>query len=171
MYRFRFESVLKYRRRIEDQKQREFAFIQRNLMTELSKLQMLEEARNESLGFLSERQKKGMSIREIALFDAYLERNSYDIDLQREDLYRLYQDAEIKRQELLEASQRKSILEKLREHERNDYLEEERRLERIRNDEISINKYARTMHYSRIVEADRHMELTPTEGKGHAKTE
>lgn len=144
MYRFRFESVLRYRRQLMDQVLLEFSDLQRKLVTEYSKLDLVEQTGREYARLFQEQQKKGMTIREVGLFQSFFHRLHFEADAQREKLFALNQRVEAKRAELLDASKKKKILERLREVEEEKYREEERKLEQQQYDEIAVNKSART---------------------------
>ena len=146
---FRFESVLRYRRRIEEQKQKELAEVQRRLLTEVSRLRYLEERREEARTALDRAKARGVLLRELVLHDAYLEGLAAEICIQRKRLYDLHRAAERKREELLDSSRRKKVLEKLEERDRERQYREELRRERIRNDEIAAARYVRSLRGGR----------------------
>ncbi len=153
-YRFRFASVLKYRGRILERIEREFAELQRKLLTEFSRLDFLEKSRAETIRNMQDRQASGMTIQDLRLYDAFLERIDFEVQHQREVLKECNHEVETKRQELLIASQKKKALEKLREYEEKEYRERERHLETLQNDELTLIKIARNRCTGRIHERD-----------------
>jgi len=127
-----------------DQVLREFSELQRKLVTEYSKLDLLEQTGREYARLFHERQETGITIREVGLFQSFFHRLHFETDAQRQKLYTLNQQVEAKRQELLDASKKKKILERLREVEEEKYREEERKREQRQYDEIAVNKITRT---------------------------
>ena len=149
MRAFRFETVLRYRRRIEEQKQRELAGVQRRLLAETARLSYLEERRERARAAVDRERSRGMRLRDLALYDAYLEGLAAEVVLQRRRVYELHAEAERRRGELLEASRAKKVLEKLKERYREQERRDRERRERIRNDEIAAARYVRALHGGR----------------------
>lgn len=142
---FRFESILRLRCLELEQVQKEYARIEGRLMTELSKLDLLEKTRQQHAARMRRRQATGTAIREIGLYDAFFGSLDHQIAVQRGLLDDLKKEAEEKREALIKASQKKRIFEKLKEQEEERHREEENKRERLRNDSLAINKVARAM--------------------------
>jgi flagellar export protein FliJ len=164
VYHFRFESVLRLRRRELDQLQREFANVERKLLLEVSRLELFEKTKNHYAESLARRQAEGIDMRELGLYCSAIDKTESQVENQRMILHELNKTAEEKRQELLSAAQKKRILEKLKEYETEQYREEERRQERIQNDGFSANKIARAMSVWR----DHEHEMKTTAGSEEA---
>ncbi|NOY52942.1 MAG: flagellar export protein FliJ [Deltaproteobacteria bacterium] len=165
MYRFRFESVLRYRQQAMDQVRREFSELQRKLVTEYSRLDLLEQTGREYARLFHERQGEGIAIREVGLFQSFFHRLHFETDAQRKKLYSLNQRVEGKRQELLDASKKKKVLERLREVEEDQYREEERKREQRQYDEIAVNKITRAQAIWRAPGTDEDLVRTGEKGE------
>ncbi len=154
MIPFRFAAVLRYRERLLEQLQREFGALERQLMLEMSRLTMLEQTKREQSVKVARLQQKGALVREIGLYHQALDRLHTAVEKQRLRLQQLNAEVEAKREALVEAMQKKKILENLRERDAEAQREAERRRERLLVDEMVVNKRARAMSLSRTREAE-----------------
>ncbi len=137
-YKFKLQSVLNYRQILEGQAQQQLAAsLQQRL--ELQQQQVRVEERLEQTDReLRVKQQKGMDIAEMTLFEDQISHCQRQLELLRKQLHRLEKTIDEQRQELLQASMERQVMEKLRDKQKDEYLREEGRKERELLDEISL---------------------------------
>ncbi|HLC25544.1 MAG TPA: flagellar export protein FliJ [bacterium] len=137
MFKFRLEPVLRVRKRTEEKLQQELAQCQMARKDALVCLADLENRKSRYRIELQARQEQGVTVVEMDLYRAYLERVGTEIVKQQESVLELEGALEMKRLELVEASKKKKVLERLKEKYRHDYDYEEMREEIRILDEIA----------------------------------
>lgn len=136
--KFKLQSVLNYRKTLEDQaQQRMTESLQKRHQLEQS-YQHQEQALKRQDTELKERQRVGMTVAELTLFESHIvhcRRMMTDLDAQMKTL-----DVQIdrEREELQKVAQDRQVMEKLKEKKEAEYQQELARQERIMLDEISL---------------------------------
>ncbi len=142
-FNFRFEKILKLKRRIEDELKSELAALElrkKNAAIEKEKLvRELESLRGE----FSKRQQEGMSGGEIQLYLSLLSSLSFLITRKEKEIKSLEKDIETKKREIIEASKERKKFEKLKERNFEAYRYEEALKERKILDEMGLNLFIR----------------------------
>ena len=142
-FRFRFQRILDLSEREEEQRKNELAAAMGKVYAEEQKSAHLHRTRdfseNEVLA-LSERGQ--LNLTELTLFWSYLQRLEREMGDQRTRIRAAEQDAEKKRQILLEATMDKKKLENLKERRYAEYLKEVNREERATLDEVGSRTVA-----------------------------
>ena len=138
---FRLQPVLKYRMLREDQQRQQLAevlgrkgSIKAALAEQHRHCQALEKG-------LEKQQKDGISVQDLQLFKARIDRQHRQIRQLEEKVARLQQETTARREELREASRDRQLLDNLRERFHADQRREEQRREALLMDEISL-KYS-----------------------------
>ncbi|MBI4714373.1 MAG: flagellar export protein FliJ [Nitrospirae bacterium] len=134
-WKFPLETVLDYRKSLEEQARREFMEAKEALELEERRLGVLEAARRKSADDLKARQTRSADPRELLLYHGYLQQVGREIELQQRrvtEVMRRYTD---KRETLLSTSKDKKVLEKLKERKEDLSRVRVRREERRRLDE------------------------------------
>jgi flagellar export protein FliJ len=85
MFHFTLEPVLRHRKLIEEELQKEMAATKRRLLTEEEKLLGLEETKSRCLRELQEKQAKGIRALDISLYSDFIGRVTTQIGAQREN--------------------------------------------------------------------------------------
>lgn len=137
MFKFRLEPVLRVRKRTEEKLQRELAQCRLEWEGACSHLATLEEEQRRYRRELGEKRLRGMTVGELELYDAYLQRLRDERVGQEARVRELGAAVEGKRLELVEAAKRKKILERLKAKQEEIYGEEELRRENRVLDEIA----------------------------------
>lgn len=137
MFRFRLDPLLNFRRRQEDEKQRDLALAAREFMKVNSELEEQTQQRRQAAATLNEKGSRGEEVSVLRLYEDFIKGRNYDIVNKKAELQKA-QGAVTKRQEeLLEYVKRRRSLEAYREKREEAYRKEEIRTERILMDEIA----------------------------------
>lgn len=145
MYRFNLQVLLDYRKRIEEGLQIELSQIQRELEKEKQLLLAYRREKNYYEEELVKKEEKEINVNEALLYRDYLRGMRIRIKEQRDSVAKIKGDFDIKQNELLNATKKRKVLEKVKEKEWNRFKENIERRERILVDEIGMRKYQRDM--------------------------
>jgi len=130
--------VLNYRQSLEDQAQQRLSdSLQRRKDLELE-LQGQREQLQRHDSALQDRQREGLTIAEMELFEAPIRHCQRVIKQLQQQLERLDRQIEQEREELLNAARDRQVMEKLKEKQEAEYRRELTRQERAILDEISL---------------------------------
>ncbi len=145
-FRFRFENILKYRENIEKQKISEFLKAQEKYYNQKKKVEKLEKERDSILDLMKElSSSENFDIATFNMVRGFVLKLEDDIKFEQEVLIQLKEIMEIRRRELLKATQDKKIMEKLRERDYNAYMEFINKKETIELDEITSKNYNKNL--------------------------
>lgn len=145
MYRFNLQVVLDYRKRIEEGLQIELSQIQRELEKEKQLFLAYRREKNYYEEELVKREEKEINVNEALLYRDYLRGMRIKIKEQRDIVAKAKGDFDIKQNELLNATKKRKVLEKVKEKEWKRFKENVERRERILVDEAGMRKYQRSM--------------------------
>ncbi len=145
MYRFNLQVVLDYRKRIEEGLQIELSQIQRELEKEKQLFLAYRREKNYYEEELVKREEKEINVNEALLYRDYLRGMRIRIKEQRDIVVKAKGDFDIKQNELLNATKKRKVLEKVKEKEWKRFKENIERRERILVDEVGMRKYQRSM--------------------------
>ena len=145
MYRFNLQVLLDYRKRIEEGLQIELSQIQRKLEKEKQLLLAYRREKNYYEEELVKREEKEINVNEALLYRDYLRGMRIKIKEQRDSVAKAKGDFDIKQNELLNATKKRKVLEKVKEKEWKRFKENIERRERILVDEVGMRKYQRDM--------------------------
>ena len=141
MYRFNLEAVLNYRKRIEEGLQMELS----GTLRELESAKQVFFALQREKGFYEEelvkREAREVNIHESILYRDYLKGMNKKIKAQKEIVAKVKIAVDKKQEELLIATKKRKVLEKVREKHMKEFMDDLERKERIFTDEISIRRY------------------------------
>jgi len=141
MYRFNLEAVLNYRQRIEEGLQMELSGVQR----ELESAKQVFFAYQREKGFYEEelvkREAREVKIHESILYRDYLKGMNKKITAQKEIVAQAKIAVDKKQEELLIATKKRKVLEKVREKHMKEFMDGLEHKERLFTDEISVQRY------------------------------
>jgi len=143
MSNFTLEPVLRHRKLLEENLQRELAVLKKLLLAAQQKLKDYRNHTNELLGELEQKQDKGAAISEISLYVRFIEQLSLHMTKQEETVRIIQEQVDNKRQDLLEATKKKQILERLKEKALRAYQQLLRKREEDFLNEVGINQFNR----------------------------
>ena len=137
-HKFKLQSVLNYRQTLADQaQQRLTSSLLRKSQLEAELLQLQEHFQQLDLQ-LREKQQAGLSIAEIDLYEAQISHHRRQIKSLQQQLEPLDRQIFSERQELMNAARDKQVMDKLKEQQEAEHLQELARKEREMLDEISL---------------------------------
>ena len=145
MYRFNLQVLLDYRKRIEEGMQIELSQVQRELEKEKQLLTAYQREKRYYEEELVRREEKEIDVSEALLYRDYLRGMRIRIKEQRDVVAKAKGDLDIKQNELLNATKKRKVLEKVKEKEWKRFKENLERKERILIDEVGMRKYQRDM--------------------------
>ena len=140
---FRFQTVLDFRKNVEEKILGEFSEKKRQLEFEELKLQNLMKEWSALLGELKKMQNKAVPVGDIARYVAYIDQVKENENRQKIKIAEVSGQLETKRIELLDAVKKTKIMEKLKQRHAKDYKDDERALEQKNSDEMSVLKFGR----------------------------
>ena len=143
MFVFRFQTVLDFRKNVEEKILGEFSEKKRQLELEELKLQNLMKEWSALLGELKKMQNKAVPVGDIARYVAYIDQVKENENRQKIKIAEVSGQLETKRIELLDAVRKTKIMEKLKQRHAKDYKDDERALEQKNSDEMSVLKFGR----------------------------
>ena len=139
MPRFSLETALKVRNRLEK-------FYQKALADELQaeqqhkeKLELMSSALDVHNKDLDDAKENGLTVSQLILGDNFQKRIEQQMELIGYQLKEQQEVVDLKRHELTLATQKKRVLEILKDKENKKYIDEMERLERLEADEIAQN--------------------------------
>ena len=141
-FKFRLESVLKYRKIIEDERKREFAEANKAVEEQRGKIRQLEDERHEMVdvirGMRSGKTKEDVHL--SSMVDAMLVVGGIDMGIQsaNNEIRRLSKEVEGKRLAFVEAQRDKKAIEILKDKRKEVYLHDLEAENQAQLDELSI---------------------------------
>ena len=136
--KFKLQSVLNYRQSLEDQAQQILA-ASLQLRSELDEqLQQQQQKLQQHDGELKQRQKEGLTVAEIDLYESQIQHCRRLIEDFQGRLQQLDQQILLERKDLLHTARERQVMEKLKDKQEAEYRQELSRKERIMLDEISL---------------------------------
>jgi flagellar FliJ protein len=139
-FEFRLQPLLDWRKRVEQEKQRDFAAIGRIVEDCTLELERLADVRRQCTKQLGE-SARTRSPADLRLFDAHLRSLEAAMSAQRQRRYELEADWRRLRDELILANRERRVIEKLKERRRRAFEAEEARREEIELDETNARRY------------------------------
>lgn len=143
MSNFTLEPVLRHRKLTEENLQKELAVLNKLLLAEQLKLKDHRKNRSALLGQLEQKQSHGVAISEISLYVRFIEQLSGNMTKQEETVRIVQEQVDNKRQELIEVTKKKKILERLKEKTLRAYEQILRKKEEDFLNEVGINQFNR----------------------------
>jgi flagellar FliJ protein len=143
MFVFRFQTVLDFRKNVEEKILGEFSEKKRQLEFEELKLQNLMKEWSALLGELKKMQNKAVPVGDIARYVAFIDQVKENENRQKIKIAEVSVQLETKRIELLDAVRKTKIMEKLKQRHAKEYKDDERALEQKNSDEMSVLKFGR----------------------------
>lgn len=140
---FRFEPLLKYKAFVEETMRNEFLDVAGRLDIEEERLFALEEIWRRAVEDLEHRQTMQVHPHEIFMYHTYLQQISLEIETQRKRVHETRKVYHEKRESLVDASQERKIVEKVKEKDARGIIEEAKREEKKLMDETAKNRYLR----------------------------
>ena len=143
MYKFNLQVLLDYRTRIEEGLQIELSQFQRELDNAKQLFFTYQREKSYYEDELVKKEEKEIDLEEGLLYRDYLRGMRIRIVEQRELVAKAKIDFDKKQKELLEATKKKKVLEKVKEKDLKRFMAALERKERIMIDEMGIRRYQR----------------------------
>ena len=139
MPRFSLETALKVRKRLEKFYQKALADEIQTEQQYKEKLELISNSLDEHNKDLDDAKENGLSVSQLILGGHFQQRIEHQMELLRYQLKEQQEVVDLKRHELTLATQKKRVLEILKDKENKKYRDEMERLERLEADEIAQN--------------------------------
>jgi flagellar FliJ protein len=143
MFIFKLQSVLEYRKNIEEKIHNEFSEKKRELDTQRLRMKSLINERNNLIAELRNMQDKPLPADDFAVHFSYVEQLRENEKKQKIVIHQVKEQVESKRKELLEAVKKRKMMEKLKQQHTEEYDSNLRNLEQKASDEMSVLKFGR----------------------------
>jgi len=138
MYHFTLEPVLRHRKLIEEELQKEMAATKRLLLSEKEKLLGLEESKSRCLRELQGKQAKGIRALDISLYSDFIGQVTIQIEAQGKRVVGVQRSLAKKRKTLVKAMKERKTVDQLKKNRLMAYERNERRKEQKWIDEIAL---------------------------------
>jgi flagellar FliJ protein len=145
MFKFKLQSVLEYRRNVEERVQGEFSEFKRYLEEQKAVLSALVKERKAFMEDLRSMQRGSIRADDIAALVAYVEVIREKETAQMEVIRKAQDDLEKKRLELIDAVKNRKVMESLREKHEEEYRKHLRETEQKHSDEMAVLKFGRRL--------------------------
>ena len=139
MLRFSLETALKVRKRLEKFYQKALADEVQAEQQYKEKLELMNGALDVHNKDLDDAKENGLTISQLILGGHFQQRIEQQMELMGYQLKEQHEVVDLKRHELTLATQKKRVLEILKDKENKKYIDEMERLERLEADEIAQN--------------------------------
>ena len=143
MYKFSLEPVLKYRKLLEEDLQKDFAILKRQLLDEKVRLSNFEQVRDRFRGELQQKQMKNFNVSDILLYTDFLQEVSKEIEKQSKKILEAEKRVDQKREELVGAMKNRKIIDRLREKGLKAHVQELSKKEQGLMNEAAINIFSK----------------------------
>lgn len=142
-FQFRFETVLRQRRMIEDERQRDLAKLYRRRMILQNQIRHMQDTIRESKHELSDTLVGQVDLSRVGQFAAYSGQVASRAHEIVRELAKIEQEVDSARARLIEASRGRKAIELLRERHLAVFRTEQRRREERELDEVATQQYTR----------------------------
>ncbi len=146
MYHFSLEPVLRHRKLIEEELQKEMAAKKRLLLSEEAKLLGLEKDRHRCLRELQEKQAKGIRALDISLYSDFIGQVTIQIEEQKKRVLSVERSLAKKRKTLVKAMKERKTVDQLKKNRLRTYERNERRKEQKWIDEIALTGFQKSQN-------------------------
>ena len=143
MFKFKMQSVLDYRRNVEEKILGDYSDLKRRHAEEKGILKQLVGSRRQALHALRGTGNRVMNVSDIAESIAYIELIRSQEERQKGVIRQVKALVEAKHRELMEAVKNRKVMEKLKERHEYEYRKEMSELEQKNSDEMSVLKFGR----------------------------
>jgi len=145
MYKFPLGAVLKHRKFLKENLQKELGILKRQLFDDKKKLSDLENAKIEYSKELQFKQQKDISVSDSLLYIRFIDRLSKRIDILNDRVLQSEINVDQKRNELLEALKNKKVLDRLKEKGSETYKQNSLKKEHSFLNEMASVRFNRKM--------------------------
>lgn len=145
MYKFPLGAVLKHRRHLEENLQKELGVLKRQLSDDKEKLSELKTSKKKYFNELISKQQEIVTVSDSLIYIRFIDRLSRRLEIQNELVTDDKRNVDKKRSELLEALKMKKILEKLKERGLEVYRKNALKKERSFLNEMASVRFRRKM--------------------------
>ena len=143
MFNFKLESVLNYRKVIEEKKVAEFFERQKEFQREKGILESLQSEKMLILGQFKKVQKSKFNAADVFFYFSYVKTLNEKEIAQKDVVERLSEDLEKTRRELLATVKDRKIMDNLKERQFLEFKEDDKLRERRATDEMAIQAFVR----------------------------
>jgi len=141
MYKFSLEPVLKHRKLLEEDVQKDFAILKRQLFDENESLSNLQQVKNRFSGELQQKQAKNINVSDVLLYTDFIQQVSKEIEKQSGKISETEKSFEQKREELIRAMKNRKTIDRLREKGLKAYAQELSKKEQDLMNEAAISVF------------------------------
>jgi len=141
MYEFKFKTILKYKKQVEDTFQQDFAVSKNKWVNERDKLEICYERWMRYMDDWREAQKGDLSIIEVDLYQDYMVALKQQMRAQSEVVRSCVEEMDKKRLALLEVVKERKTLEQLEEKQLKEYIDRNKRIDNGFLDEIASIRF------------------------------
>lgn len=142
MFRYRLETLLKFRKTVEDQGKRSLAEANRRYLDQVAVVESLKSKKAEIMKLIGDLAARNPDARIMKIYDSYLDGYEVDIKEEASKAEQAKTIMEMERQKLIDARKKRLIIEHHKGLLKERYDAEEARKERIQADEMAIMRFS-----------------------------
>lgn len=142
-FKFRLESILKHRKNLEEIARRDFTEAKIHSDGILNQINTLYDSNEEAREVSHKSSKDSRFVQMQQITQEYLEGNKIRIERKKVEFREAQAVTENKQEELVAAAKEAKILEKMKEKNKQDFKELQRKQERKETDELIVQRYGR----------------------------
>ena len=141
MFKFKLHALLRFRKNQEDDKMREMALINSEMVSQNLKITNLQNSRKENISEFTAASRGATNVNTLRLYQDYLAGCDHDIVGTAYDMAKVNERLDKKRDELIEYVRRRRALELLRDRQKKNYDLFLKRREQKEADEIASHAF------------------------------
>ena len=141
MFQFQFNTLLTIRKNLEEVKKKELGVLHQAYQMQEMKIHGIEQAIRGTEYTLKEKRFGQVDIKECVLYKRYLADQEKQLNEAKQTLLTMQEAINLKKDEVVEAMRERKIMDNFKELRYQEYLEEEKRSEHKRLDEIVSYRY------------------------------
>ena len=143
MFKFKLEPLLRHRKHIEENHQKELGALRKALVNEKQKLFDLKKKKADYVAALDQCRQGNHTASDILPYYRFIDRISKEIEIQRGQVIEAKRVLDLKRMELIEAMKKRKTLDKLKDKEASAYQQQQHRQEQKIMNDVATQQFFR----------------------------
>ena len=143
MFKFKLETLLRHRKHVEENYQKELSDLRKALVMEKEKLSAFKKKKADYFSALERCRQGKHTASDILPYYRYIDRISEEIETQRQCVMEVKRLLDLKRMELIEAVKKRKTLDRLKDKEASTYRQRQHRQEQKVMNDVATQQYFR----------------------------
>ena len=143
MFKFKLEPLLRHRKHVEENYQKELGVLHKSLAAEKEKLSTYKKKKADYVTALNQCRQGNHTASDIIPYYRYIDRISEEVEAQRSRVMEAKRLLDLKRMELIEAVKKRKTLDRLKDKEASAYRQMEDKQEQKAINDVATQQYFR----------------------------